>query len=67
MSKTMKKKEYKPLVCERVGMQSRTSILSGSVIMNDPTIIIPHGQKVDTYDFSTSSSFSYDWSVEDPI
>jgi len=57
------KKAYSGLDFQLLTIQPGSSILGGSIVDNTTTVIIPRGQKVDEYDFS-SSEFSQDWDVE---
>jgi len=60
----MAKKRYIPLSCDLVDAELQSSILSGSIVDTNATLVIPRGQKVDEYDFS-SAEFSQEWNIEE--
>ncbi|MCQ2183315.1 MAG: hypothetical protein MJY89_07950 [Bacteroidales bacterium] len=58
------KKKYQPARISSVEFVPGFSILSGSIVDQNTTVIIPRGQKVDEYDFS-EDKFSHDWEIEE--
>ena len=57
-------RKYIPLSTEPLQISLESRILAGSVVTSGSSTVIPQGQRVDDYDFS-SSTFSHEWDVTD--
>lgn len=61
MKKSMKRR-YEEAAMEMLSLEPESPMLSGSIINSSARIIIPNGQQVDEYDFS-SPTYSQEWDV----
>lgn len=56
------KREYEAAAIEILSLEAGSPLLAGSIMGSKANIVIPMGQEVDTYDFSTPQ-FSQEWDV----